>query len=282
MKTRLIVFIICFSLASVMQAQEKDKSNSFLLSASAGISGEFKPALSLKVIYSHEYSYFFAIGVGTGVNYQNYRSQNEIDSYSLDLPVFVNIRGNFKSNSSSTVMPYYSLNFGLFFNLMKSDYECTVMKPTVGDYNGSYTEKILRYYEGLFLAPSVVKNALRSALLFAKAYSKLGFETLPDGKTPPYDIICSLKLDSADRLIDFCGAIQEISPIDSNVVPMPWAMPGYQDEVIMAAGTFVQGASIELSADSPIEEPFIAYIQGALTYEHAILAVEHTLVKTVK
>lgn len=155
MKTRLIVFIICFSLASVMQAQEKDKSNSFLLSASAGISGEFKPALSLKVIYSHEYNYFFAIGVGTGVNYQNYRSQNEIDSYSLDLPVFVNIRGNFKSNSSSKVMPYYSLNFGLFFNLMKSDYECTVMKPTVGDYNGSYTEKILRYYEGLFLAPEI-------------------------------------------------------------------------------------------------------------------------------
>ena len=154
--------------------------------------------------------------------------------------------------------------------------------PSIGAEVGSFIGGYLQYFEGLFLAPSVVKNALRSALLFAKAYSKLGFETLPDGKTPPYDIICSLKLDSADRLIDFCGAIQEISPIDSNVVPMPWAMPGYQDEVIMAAGTFVQGASIELSADSPIKEPFIAYIQGALTYEHAILAVEHTLVKTVK
>ena len=148
----------------------------------------------------------------------------------------------------------------------------------VGSFIGGY----LQYFEGLFLAPSVVKNAVRSALLFAKAYSKLGFETLPDGKTPPYDIICSLKLNSAERLIDFCGAIQEISPIDSNVVPMPWAMPGYQDEVIMAAGAFVQGASIELSADSPIKEPYIAYIQGALTYEHALLAVEHTLVKTVK
>ena len=154
MKTRLIVFIICFSLASVMQAQVKDKSNSFLLSASAGISGEFKPALSLKVIYSHEYNYFFAIGVGTGVNYQNYRLQNEIDSYSLDLPVFVNIRGNFKSNSSSTVMPYYSLNLGMFFNLMKVDDEYLVAKSTQPMLNGSYC-KHARYYEGLFLSPEI-------------------------------------------------------------------------------------------------------------------------------
>ena len=154
--------------------------------------------------------------------------------------------------------------------------------PSIGAEVGSFIGGYLQYFEGLFLAPSVVKSAVRSALLFAKAYSKLGFETLPDGQIPPYDIICSLKLNSAERLIDFCGAIQEISPIDSNVVPMPWAMPGYQDEVIMAAGAFVQGASIELSADSPIKEPYIAYIQGALTYEHALLAVEHTIVKTVK
>ncbi len=154
--------------------------------------------------------------------------------------------------------------------------------PSIGAEVGSFIGGYLQYFEGLFLAPSVVKNALRCALLFAKAYSKLGFDTLPDGQTPPYDIICSLKLNSAEKLIDFCGAIQEISPIDSNVVPMPWAMPGYQDEVIMAAGAFVQGASIELSADSPIKAPYIAYIQGALTYEHAILAVEHTLVRTVK
>ena len=154
--------------------------------------------------------------------------------------------------------------------------------PSIGAEVGSFIGGYLQYFEGLFLAPSVVKNALRSALLFAKAYSKLGYETLTDGQTPQYDIICSLKLNSAEKLIDFCGAIQEISPIDSNVVPMPWAMPGYQDEVIMAAGAFVQGASIELSADSPIKAPYIAYIQGALTYEHAILAVEHTLQKTIK
>ena len=154
MKAKLIVFIICVSLASVMQAQVKDKSNSFLLSASAGISGEFKPALSLKVIYSHEYNYFFAIGVGAGAHYQNYRLQNEIDSYSLDLPVFVNIRGNFKSNSSSKVMPYYSLNLGMFSNLMKVDDEYLVVKSTQPMLNGSYC-KHSKYYEGLFLSPEI-------------------------------------------------------------------------------------------------------------------------------
>ena len=90
----------------------------------------------------------------------------------------------------------------------------------------------------------------------AKTYTKLGFETLPRDDMPPFDIVTSIKLGSADKLIDFCGAIQEISPIDSNVKPMPWDMPGYQDQVIMAAGAFVQGSSIELSADSPIKEPY--------------------------
>ncbi len=154
--------------------------------------------------------------------------------------------------------------------------------PSLGMEEGSSLAGYLPYFEGLFIAPSVVKSALKSAVLFSKAYSKLGFETLPDAKTPPYDIICSLKLNSPDRLIDFCRAIQEVSPIDSNVVPEPWDMPGYQDQVIMAAGAFVQGASIELSADSPIKTPYIAYIQGALTYEHAVLALEHTLIKTIK
>lgn len=149
--------------------------------------------------------------------------------------------------------------------------------PSLGMEEGSYVYGYLPYYQGLFLAPSVVKNALKGSLLFAKAYTKLGFETLPRDDMYPYDIVTSIKLGSADKLIDFCGAIQEISPIDSNVKPMPWDMPGYQDKVIMAAGAFVQGSSIELSADSPIKEPYIAYVQGGLTYEHAYLAVQHTL-----
>lgn len=149
--------------------------------------------------------------------------------------------------------------------------------PSLGMEEGSYVYGYLPYYQGLFLAPSTVKNALKSSLLFAKVYSNLGFETLPRGDMHPYDIVTSIKLGSADKLIDFCGAIQEISPIDSNVKPMPWDMPGYQDQVIMAAGAFVQGSSIELSADSPIREPYIVYVQGGLTYEHAVLAVQHTL-----
>ncbi len=149
--------------------------------------------------------------------------------------------------------------------------------PSLGMEEGSYAYGYLPYYQGLFLAPSAVKNALKGSLLFAKTYSKLGFETLPRDDMHPYDIVTSIKLGSAEKLIDFCGAIQEISPIDSNVKPMPWAMPGYQDEVIMAAGAFVQGSSIELSADSPIREPYIVYVQGGLTYEHAFLAVQHTL-----
>ena len=149
--------------------------------------------------------------------------------------------------------------------------------PSLGMEEGSYAYGYLPYYQGLFLAPSVVKNALKGSLLFAKTYSKLGFETLPRDDMKPYDIVTSIKLGSEDKLIDFCGAIQEISPIDSNVKPMPWDMPGYQNQVIMAAGAFVQGSSIELSADSPIKEPYIVYVQGGLTYEHACLAVLHTL-----
>lgn len=149
--------------------------------------------------------------------------------------------------------------------------------PSLGMEEGSYVYGYLPYYQGLFLAPSAVKNALKGSLLFAKAYTKLGFETLPRDNMKPYDIVTSIKLGSADKVIDFCGAIQEISPIDSNVKPMPWDMPGYQDQVIMAAGAFVQGSSIELSADSPIKEPYIVYVQGGLTYEHAYLAVQHTL-----
>lgn len=149
--------------------------------------------------------------------------------------------------------------------------------PSLGMEEGSYVYGYLPYYQGLFYAPSVVKNALKGSLLFAKAYSELGYDTLPKPDMNPYDVVTSIKLGSKEKLIDFCGAIQSISPIDSNVKPMPWDMPGYQDQVIMAAGAFVQGSSIELSADSPIKEPYIVYVQGGLTYEHAVLALEHTL-----
>lgn len=152
--------------------------------------------------------------------------------------------------------------------------------PSLGMEEGSYIGGYLPYYQGLFLAPSVVRNALKGSLLFAKTYSSLGLRTLPSSDMPPYDIVTSIELGSAENLIRFCGAIQDVSPIDSNVKPMPWDMPGYKDQVIMAAGAFVQGSSIELSADGPIKPPYVAYVQGGVTYEHAVIALEHTLVAT--
>ena len=151
--------------------------------------------------------------------------------------------------------------------------------PSLGMEEGSYIYGYLPYYQGLFFAPSTVKNALKGSLLFAKAYTELGFDTLPKPDMYPYDIVTSIKLGSAEKLIDFCGAIQSISPIDSNVKPIPWDMPGYDEKIIMAAGTFVSGASIELSADGPVKPPYIAYFQGGLTYEHGKYALERILNK---
>lgn len=185
------------------------------------------------------------------------------------------IAGSLIKNIGGGIAPTGGYVAGKSELIMQVAYRLTA--PSLGMEEGSYIYGYLPYYQGLFLAPSIVKNALKGSLLFAKAYSELGFETLPRGDMMPYDIVTSIKLGSAEKLIEFCGAIQEISPIDSNVKPMPWDMPGYQNQVIMAAGSFVQGSSIELSADSPIREPYIVYVQGGVTYEHAVLALEHTI-----
>lgn len=147
--------------------------------------------------------------------------------------------------------------------------------PSVGLEVGSYANGYQNFYQGLFLAPHVVANALKGSVLFGRVFKELGYNTFPDYNSDCYDIVRSIKFDTKEELILFCQKIQEISPIDSHVVPMPWDMPGYNEQVIMAAGTFVQGASIELSADSPIKKPYIAYFQGGLTYEHTKLAVIH-------
>lgn len=149
--------------------------------------------------------------------------------------------------------------------------------PSLGAEIGSFLGGYLPYYQGIFLAPQAAKNALKSAFLFAGTYKKLGYETLPSAEGDAHDIVTSIKLGSAEKVITFCEAVQAASPVDSNVVPVPWAMPGYGNDVIMAAGTFVQGSSIELSADSPIREPYVVYVQGGLTLEHAKLALTETL-----
>lgn len=145
--------------------------------------------------------------------------------------------------------------------------------PGIGMEVGSYLSTYQYFYQGLFIAPHVVSQAIKASLLFSAVFSKLGYNVLPKPNEIGSDIICSIQFNKADELIKFCQTIQACSPIDSYVTPEPWDMPGYNHKVIMAAGTFVQGASIEMSADSPIKEPFIAYFQGSLTYEHAKLAL---------
>ena len=123
--------------------------------------------------------------------------------------------------------------------------------------------------QGLFIAPKVVNAALRGAILTGNVYNRLGFEVMPEADSKRSDIIQAIKFETAERTVAFCQAVQSASPIDSYVSPVPWDMPGYEDQVVMAAGAFVQGSSIELSADAPLREPYIAYFQGGLTYEHS-------------
>lgn len=124
-------------------------------------------------------------------------------------------------------------------------------------------------YQGLFMAPQVVSGALKGAIYAANIYEKLGFAVIPNGTESRHDIIQAVTLGSEEGVIAFCRGIQAAAPVDSFVVPEPWAMPGYQSDVIMAAGAFIQGASIELSADAPIKPPYAVYFQGGLTWYHA-------------
>lgn len=128
-------------------------------------------------------------------------------------------------------------------------------------------------YQGLFMAPHIVSQALKAAVLCSSVFKKLGFEVDPQPDEARRDIIQSIKFGSPDKVIEFCRGIQKGAPVDSFVTPEPWDMPGYSSQVIMAAGAFVQGASIELSADAPIKPPYIAYMQGGLTYESAKLGI---------
>lgn len=145
--------------------------------------------------------------------------------------------------------------------------------PSLGSEVGSYVGGYRLFYQGLFMAPSVVKNTLMGTVLTGFALSMVGCDVMPKAGTRPYDIINSIKFGSADELIAFCRAVQSVSPVDGYVTPEPWDMPGYNHQVIMAAGTFVQGSSIELSADGTVRDPYIAYMQGGLTYEHCKLAL---------
>ena len=149
--------------------------------------------------------------------------------------------------------------------------------PGIGREVGSYAGSYQPFYQGLFMAPHVVAQAIKTATLAAAVLEDLGMSTTPSSEEDRTDIIQALTLGTPERLIAFCQGIQAASPIDSMALPEPWDMPGYQHQVIMAAGTFVSGASIELSADAPMREPYTAYLQGGLTYGHGKLAILRTL-----
>ena len=145
--------------------------------------------------------------------------------------------------------------------------------PGMGDELGASLANNRLLFQGLFLAPHVVSQAIKGAIFAAGMFAKLGYKTLPLPTDVRGDIIQAIELGSADKLIAFCGGIQKYSPVDSFAAPEPWDMPGYADKIIMAAGTFVQGASIEFSADGPLRAPYNVYLQGGLTFEHAIIGI---------
>ncbi len=144
--------------------------------------------------------------------------------------------------------------------------------PGMGGEVGSYAGDYRPFYQGLFLAPHVTAQCVKGAALFARVFETLGLETMPRGDAVRSDIIQAVRFADAESLVAFCRSIQKAAPVDSYVSPEPWDMPGYEDQVVMAAGTFVQGATTELSADGPIRAPYTAYVQGSLTYAHARIA----------
>lgn len=144
--------------------------------------------------------------------------------------------------------------------------------PGMGAEVGSYAGDYRLFYQGLFLAPHVTAQCVKGAVLFARVFEQMNLLTMPSYDANRSDIIQAVQFPDADSLVAFCRSIQKAAPVDSFVSPEPWDMPGYEDQVVMAAGAFVQGATTELSADGPIRAPYTAYLQGALTYAHARIA----------
>ena len=149
--------------------------------------------------------------------------------------------------------------------------------PGLGKEVGATLGVMQSFYKGLFLAPTVTAAALKGAIFAANLYESLGFKVIPDGKEERYDIIQAVEFGMPEGVVAFCEGIQSAAPVDSYVTPEPWAMPGYDSDVIMAAGAFVQGSSIELSADGPIKPPYAVYFQGGLTWPHAKLGIMKSL-----
>ncbi|WP_300258173.1 methionine gamma-lyase family protein [Clostridium sp.] len=181
------------------------------------------------------------------------------------------IAGSLIKNIGGGIAPTGGYIVGKEKYVEQASYRLTV--PGIGAECGCTFGVMKDFYQGLFLAPHVAIEALKGAIFCARIMELAGFEVLPKYNDKRSDIIQAIKFNDKEKLIKFCKGVQYASPIDSFVECEPWAMPGYSDEVIMAAGAFIQGSSIELSADAPIREPYIAYLQGGLTFDHSKIGV---------
>ena len=193
--------------------------------------------------------------------YGEFTEKQEVTEYDADIMV-----GSLIKNAGGGLAPTgaYVAGKAKYVEMVEQRFTC----PSLGNETGSYEMGYRMFYQGLFMAPHTTIQAIKGAYLVGEVMKLKGYQITPNSNERTYDIIKSVTFNTEEELIKFVQLIQKNSPVDSNALPLPWDMPGYKDQVIMAAGTFVGGASIELSCDSPIRAPYIAYFQGGLTYEH--------------
>ena len=207
--------------------------------------------------------------------YGEFVCEKEPTHYGADVCV-----GSLIKNPGGGIAPTGGYVVGTQDAIERISYRLTA--PGIGLEVGSYAASYQPFYQGLFMAPHTVAQAIKTACLAARVFEDLGMLTTPASTEPRADIIQAIQMRTPERLVAFCQGIQLASPIDSMALPEPWEMPGYNDQVIMAAGTFVSGASVELSADAPMREPFTAYMQGGLTYAHGRIAIAKALERMVE
>lgn len=206
--------------------------------------------------------------------YGEFVEYDEPSDFGADMTV-----GSLIKNPGGGLAPIGGYIVGTKECIEQASYRLTA--PGLGREVGATLGVTQSFFQGLFLAPTVVSGALKGAVFAANIYEKLGFKVVPDGSEPRYDIIQAIEFGRPEGVIEFCKGIQAAAPVDSFVTPEPWAMPGYDSDVIMATGAFIQGSSIELSADGPIKPPYAVYFQGGLTWYHAKLGIINSLQKLV-
>ncbi len=202
--------------------------------------------------------------------YGEFVRDKEPTDYGADLCV-----GSMIKNPGGGIAPTGGYIAGKTEDIDRIAYRLTA--PGLGRELGSYAGDYRPFFQGLFMAPHTVAQALKTALLAARLFENMGLVTSPSSSEKRADIIQAIQMGSGEKLVAFCQGLQAVSPIDSMALPEPWAMPGYDDPVVMAAGTFVAGASIELSADGPMRAPYTAFMQGGLTFAHGKIAMAEAL-----